>query len=178
MNYNRHSGKLSMLYRPAFCCNCGEKVVRDEWRFWTSRRFCALCETEHKGIDLVPKAIVAIGLLLSAAGFASYLRMPAQVAGGSTFRPQETRQNLKPATLNSSNNTISEPIAGDQNSNLSPAAKQQINEQPQREKRTSEEQVFYCGAITKKGTPCTRRVKTKGFCWQHAKSGQIAPARF
>jgi hypothetical protein len=34
----------------------------------------------------------------------------------------------------------------------------QINEQPKKEKGTSDETVFYCGALTKKGTPCTRRV--------------------
>jgi hypothetical protein len=41
--------------------------------------------------------------------------------------------------------------------------------QPQSPKGTATEPVYYCGAMTKKGTPCTRRVKIKGtFCWQHA----------
>ncbi len=31
----------------------------------------------------------------------------------------------------------------------------------------SPEEVYLCGAPTKKGTACTRRVKIKGFCWQH-----------
>lgn len=29
-------------------------------------------------------------------------------------------------------------------------------------------QVYYCGALTKKGTPCKHRVKHQGDrCWQH-----------
>lgn len=27
--------------------------------------------------------------------------------------------------------------------------------------------LYFCGAITKKGTPCSRRVKSPGRCWQH-----------
>jgi hypothetical protein len=29
-------------------------------------------------------------------------------------------------------------------------------------------QAYFCGAVTKKGTPCSRRVKAPGRCWQHA----------
>jgi hypothetical protein len=29
------------------------------------------------------------------------------------------------------------------------------------------EKVYFCGAPTKKGTMCSRRVKSGGRCWQH-----------
>lgn len=29
------------------------------------------------------------------------------------------------------------------------------------------DKVYYCGATTKKGTPCSRKVKGGGRCWQH-----------
>ena len=32
---------------------------------------------------------------------------------------------------------------------------------------SSEEQVYLCGAETKKGTPCSRRVHGAVRCWQH-----------
>jgi hypothetical protein len=168
-----------MLYRPSFCCNCGEKIVRDEWRIWTSRRFCPLCETELKGIDLLPRVVVGIGLLFSVAAFATYVRKPAASPSSETaFKPSQQSKSLRstpaidPSPSNEANN-------GTQNTNSNARSNSQINEQPKHENRTSDEAVFFCGAITKKGTPCTRRVKTKGtFCWQHAKSGQIAPARF
>jgi hypothetical protein len=169
-----------MLYRPVFCCNCGEKIVRNEWRLWTSRRFCALCATEHQGIDLLPRALVAIALLLSVAAFASYVRRP-EIKVENSFKAENAKPNLRSAALYAANSPGSPESNNSDVSNTTSnlTVDPQINEQPQPQKRTSDEPVFYCGAITKKGTPCTRRVKTKGtLCWQHAKSGQLAPARF
>jgi Family of unknown function (DUF5763) len=165
-----------MLYRPKYCCSCGEEIERDDWRLWTSRRFCALCETEYKPYDLLPRVIVIAGLAFVLFGIGSYFRssepVPVQQVSTRSARPS---QRLKPAALHTLPEgqaplgTIgTEPMEGNS----------QINEQPEKEKRTSDESVLYCGAITKKGTPCTRRVKKQGFCWQHAKSSQIAPARF
>jgi len=170
-----------MFYRPVFCCNCGERIQRAEWRLWTSRRFCALCETEYKGIDLIPRAVVLIGLVLTVFGVGSYFRSPGvPLDDPQLVRSARPSANLKPTTLSSGTdgNVIdSNSKASVPNSGL--PANQQINEQPKRERTTSEEPVYYCGALTKKGTPCTRRVKIKGsLCWQHAKSGQVAPARF
>ena len=169
-----------MLYRPVFCCNCGEKIVRDEWRLWTSRRFCALCATEHQGAEFLPKAIVGIGALAIIFSVASSIRGPNYSRDAAGFPTQQTKVSLKPPSADRSTASDAgkavEPLP--RNIDPQPNTKAEINEQPQREKRSSEETVYYCGAITKKGTPCTRRVKTKGFCWQHAKSGQIAPARF
>jgi hypothetical protein len=102
-------------------------------------------------------------------------------ASENTFRSENVKPNSGSAALYSANATssTSAELSKESNATQNTSTKPQINEQPHPEKRTSDEPVFYCGAITKKGTPCTRRVKTKGtFCWQHAKSGQIAPARF
>ena len=37
------------------------------------------------------------------------------------------------------------------------------------------ETVYFCGAQTKKGTPCTRRVKGGGRCWQHQGQPAMLP---
>ena len=169
-----------MFFRPAFCCNCGERIVREEWRLWTSRRFCALCATEHQGVDLIPKVVAAAGVLSIVFEAATFIKKPDPRESENTFTIKQTKVNLKPTTLYPSN-TIPPVVSGmsaPENANARTELLTQQSEQPQRENRTSDEPVYYCGAITKKGTPCTRRVKTKGFCWQHAKSGQIAPARF
>ena len=34
---------------------------------------------------------------------------------------------------------------------------------------------YYCGAATKKGTPCTRKVKGGGRCWQHKGMEAMVP---
>jgi hypothetical protein len=36
------TGAVSM-YRPKFCAECGEKIIRLRWRVWTSRMFCDDC---------------------------------------------------------------------------------------------------------------------------------------
>jgi hypothetical protein len=37
------------------------------------------------------------------------------------------------------------------------------------------EVVYICGARTKKGTPCSRRVRGPGRCWQHRGMPAILP---
>ena len=168
-----------MLYRPRYCCNCGEKIERDDWRLWTSRRFCALCETEYKPYELLPRMVVILGLAFVLFGIGSYFRSADTGPGPQvTAKSDRPSQKLKPAPL------FSLPDANGNTDHVESVKKDagegkfQINEQPKKEKRTSDETVFYCGAITRKGSPCTRRVKKQGFCWQRAKTSQITPTRF
>jgi len=174
-----------MLYRPKYCCSCGEKIEREDWRFWTSRRFCALCETEHKAYDLLPRVIVGLAVIVSLFGVANYFR-GSDTEQHLTRRSEQTPQKLKPASpvsvpspgIVSASNGNAQPQSESVRSGSEGSASQ-ISEQPNKERATSDDTVFYCGAITKKGTPCTRRVKKKGtFCWQHARTGAIAPTRF
>lgn len=174
-----------MMFRPKFCCNCGDKIERVEWRLWTSRRFCDLCSTEYKHLDILPIAVLCCGAFLSVLGLTFFIGAPNQRTSISGIeRPLNTTRQLKPATLYSQTgaNTSGQNAAASAENNLisnrSENSPRQNLEQPVRNPATSDDEVFYCGALTKKGTPCTRRVKKKGFCWQHAKSVQIAPARF
>jgi hypothetical protein len=165
-----------MLFKPKYCCNCGEKIERAEWRLWTSRRFCQLCETEFKSYDLLPRAVVVAGLVFVLFGLGSYFRdqdmnAPARLSTMSALSAQK----LKPAVARSVSNSQS-PTFGPGDRSDEPI--KQINEQPKKEKASSDETVYFCGALTKRGTQCTRRVKKKGFCWQHARFSQVAPARF
>src|SRR3954466_4710917 len=65
---------VDMLFRPSFCANCGERVERKEWGIFTSRRFCPVCESELKAHDLIPRAVVALGVLVGIFGLGSYLK--------------------------------------------------------------------------------------------------------
>jgi hypothetical protein len=40
---------------------------------------------------------------------------------------------------------------------------------------TSDEDVYLCGARTKKGTPCSRRVQRPVRCWQHKGAPAMLP---
>ena len=156
-----------MLYRPHFCCHCGEKITRAKWTPLTSRRFCDFCSVEQKQHDLLPRAAAVLLLVFGAAGITSYL------GGGKSVERSANLTAAKPRAPSSEANNVSvttnqntstpAPIAPTANAGNS--AVNTLQREPIR--NSSTEPVYYCGALTKKGTPCTRRVKTPGRCWQH-----------
>ena len=156
-----------MLYRPNFCCHCGEKITRSKWLPWTSRRFCEFCRVEQMQHELLPKVCVVIALLIGAAGAISYL-------GGSATRESSAANaatrfrklsDSDPLTA-PADQAISVPQADPKPPPTNGGALTKLQRGPQPESST--EPVYHCGAMTRKGTPCTRRVKTPGRCWQHA----------
>ena len=163
-----------MLYRPHFCCHCGEKIVRAKWTPLTSRRFCDFCAVEQKQHDLLPRAAAVVMLIFGAAGISSYL-------GGGKHADPAPRAAISPRTelqvAPSKSNSTS--IATNRNaaaaSNVENSAANTKQREPIRESST--EAVYYCGALTKKGTACTRRVKSLGRCWQHLGQPSATDAR-
>lgn len=159
-----------MLYRPKYCCNCGEKIERAEWSLWSSRRFCELCETEFKGADYLPRALVAAGLILSLFGFSSLLSRsqnsngPAGVAPKAALKPAAPAKQVQATTAEMPSVTPRISVPENTANNA-----QKTTEQPAGTASSSDAPAYYCGALTKKGTPCSRKVKAKGTrCWQHA----------
>jgi hypothetical protein len=166
-----------MLYKPNFCCNCGEKIERKDWTVFTSRRFCGVCETEFKGVDYLPRAVTALAaitLLVGAAGlFRSDRKLPASAGIDMTQQRRFVStnktpdQNLAISTDEGKTNKLLQNTP-QQNIPTSQAIPDANSLQRQPAQKTSTEAVYFCGALTKKGTPCTRRVKTKGArCFQH-----------
>jgi hypothetical protein len=163
-----------MLYRPNFCCHCGEKIARARWTPLTSRRFCDFCEIEQKQHDLLPRAVIAIAILFGAAGLTAYLGRSGETEGLRRGKPKVEIRELRsdPASKPSGRSSnIDYPIntrsAGDPaapEATIAPA----IVKQRDVRQNSSTQPVHHCGALTKKGTSCTRRVKTKVRCWQHA----------
>jgi hypothetical protein len=160
-----------MLYRPNFCCHCGEKIVRARWTPLTSRRFCEFCAIEQKQHDLLPRAVVVLMFLGGAAGLVAYLGTPSPSRTAKTsvneLRDGLANKQLRDPQSNASRADRQNPSAANMSAPLSntAAANSKQRDVPQ---ISSTEPVYHCGAITKKGTPCTRRVKAKGRCWQHA----------
>ena len=125
--------KLSLLtnYRPNFCAECGDKIVRLRWRVWTSRRFCDKCSSRFVSVDVLRRVcaaavLVFIGVLIG----------------------RGCRQERPPLVIE---RTAAAPA---QNSSVAQAA-------------VVSEEIYICGARTKKGTPCSRRVHGPVRCWQH-----------
>jgi len=156
-----------MLYRPNFCCHCGEKITRSKWLPWTSRRFCEFCRVEQMQHELLPKVCVVIALLVGSAGAISYFGGSA--TGETTAANSATRLG-KLSEVHPLRAPADQSAGVPQDDTKSPTsngeAVTKLQRGPQREPST--EPVYYCGAMTRKGTPCTRRTKTPGRCWQHA----------
>ncbi|HEX9961513.1 MAG TPA: hypothetical protein VGB00_11305, partial [Pyrinomonadaceae bacterium] len=74
---------------------------------------------------------------------------------------------------NAANNTAQRQNSSDpkslENLRLQTSAKSADKQNP------ATEAVYFCGAPTKKGTPCSRRVKGGGRCWQHAGQTALLP---
>ena len=163
-----------MLYRPNFCCHCGEKIARARWTPLTSRRFCDFCEIEQKQHDLIPRATIVIAVLFGAAGLTAYLGRDGESdapSAPSASKVRQLRGDVQPKSISPGAITNTDRSNADRSTGMSPDtnANVAVSNAKQRDvsANSSTEPVHYCGALTKKGTPCTRRVKTKGRCWQH-----------
>ena len=139
------------MYRPNFCSECGAKLLRLHWHFWTSRRFCKQCARRLRKTRLLPTLFATLGLL--GAGYVAGrvqrqtpppLIIERRADSPLTDNNVSGRSNVRPAAPGSS--------ASD-NTNNSPAMVEEV--------------VYLCGARTKKGTPCSRRVHGPVRCWQH-----------
>jgi len=155
---------MQIVFRPKYCVNCGEKIVRDEWHFWTSGRFCELCETEFQGRETARRAAVVIAALgVAAVGFAFVLpQKPLETrlvaASISAAGPRAIVSRVEPPKLPA--NQTKEQV----NEQRSPQALSTVE---QKAVVVASEPIYMCGAETKKGTACTRKVKGNVRCWQH-----------
>ena len=160
----------TMFYRPNFCCNCGEKIERVDWGIFTSGKFCDLCATEFRAHEWVTKLLAAVGIVFAIALISSVFRppqtgvKPAAAETTPVSAPAEFRDEAK------LNTTPVSPLQSQTETNVntstvSPPSANRITSEPAVK---TTEAVYYCGAATKKGTPCSRRVKRPGDrCWQH-----------
>ena len=124
------------MYKPKFCAECGEKIIRLRWRLCTSRKFCVDCAprfVKEQAIQLVVTSI-AVFLFGIIIGHATR-RVPPPLVIQRTHESHLSTAGMPPAGA------------------TSPAS--------------STEEIYTCGARTKKGTPCSRRVHGPVRCWQH-----------
>lgn len=160
------------MYRPNFCCECGVRVERARWRVWTSGRFCDACGRRFRrrrfGVPLLLSASLACAFFLlgraarpapSAPVFERNALDLTRLPAPDSARTREARRDAAAANPAP---TKTEPAYGPDGS---------ANERP----TDPAEVVYVCGARTKKGTPCSRRVRGPGRCWQHRGKPAILP---
>jgi hypothetical protein len=125
-------------YRPNFCCECGNKIVRLRWFVWTSRRFCDQCYRAFAKSQWLRPSITIVALF-----FATFL-----LGRGCRSAPAPL---IIERPISSTTTSIAPALTGPNGPQTAPVI----------------EQLYTCGARTKKGTPCSRRVHGPVRCWQH-----------
>lgn len=150
------------MYRPNFCSECGARILRLHWHAWTSRRFCDGCSKrllkQRLTIPLVAAiALVSVGLITGRAGRPAPPPLIIERSANSSLYQQ----------TNGAKSDSPEIQANTESTNSHP---------PQNSQASMEEELVYiCGARTKKGTPCARRVHSAVRCWQHKGSPSMLP---
>lgn len=155
------------MYKPNFCADCGAQIHRARWHFWTSRRFCASCARRfRKERFLLP---LLLGVMLFGIGLAAG-RMAHPRAAPLVFEHAPLPP-APPLAAPAKNGAAQVTGTGTKSEALPTAPKAGPIYGPDgtsSERPTDpDEVVSICGARTKKGTPCQRRVRGMGRCWQH-----------
>lgn len=160
-----------MLYRPKFCANCGDAIERAQWFLWTSRRFCEVCEVELKGHELMPRLVVGL-LLLVASGvvitsFSARSRGSSESARLITTAIAPAPRSAPPEKRLAEEAPLAETAVSGQPATHLQASTTGRNPISFAKPTVVEEPTRICAAETKKGTPCSRRVKGNDRCYQH-----------
>jgi hypothetical protein len=132
------------MHAPKFCSQCGEPLRAKRAGLVIGQAICARCATGLRGQRFLK---VLCLVLLAAVAFAV----------GRTSTPPRTvyliGTPIEPQTA-------SEPSATSA-ANLSSASQATPSTQ------SADDIVTICGAPTRSGKPCQRKVKGGGYCWQH-----------
>ena len=166
------------MYRPNFCAECGARIERARWRPWTSRRFCPSCEGRFRGARFVAPLAASAALLLCAF-VAGRLTRPASSSPPLVINRVTTPQSSAPAGLSgqAATQAPANPTGDGAKPDLN-APRYGADGTPDERPTDPAEIVSICGARTKKGTPCSRRVRGTGRCWQHrGRPAMLPPAK-
>ncbi len=155
------------MYKPNFCVECGERIARTRWHLWTSNRFCRACAPRFRAPRILLPVLAGTALFSLGLGAGRAVRpdtpplvierRQSPVSSAQTAQLQPTPANTK--TENAPLQARPEPESN--------AARERPTAVP--------ETISICGAQTKKGAPCQRRVRGTDRCWQHKGQPAMIP---
>ena len=137
------------------------------------------------GIDLIPKVVVAVGIIGIAFGISGYVgagpgngvREPITARPFRATTEKAPSQAPNKATLAAPVEVVKEspknaaiPDAGAVVNSSTQSPKSVATERP-----SADGPIYMCGAQTKKGTPCSCRVKGNVRCFQHTGMPAMLP---
>lgn len=160
------------MYRPNFCVECGERLARRQRRNWRAQvkvwtgawargSWCDDCARRLGRNGFVRALAFFLLVAISAFSFGRYLRPPS---------PPLIISRAANSPLSDLSVNFNEPARG--------AARKGSDSTDQEAalNQAADEKAYICGARTKKGTPCRRRVHLAGErCFQHKGMSAIVP---
>lgn len=151
------------MYKPNFCSECGSRIERLRSGFWASRQFCSDCAKRFRQAQFITPLIAGMTLFLIglATGRAARPVAPPLIVE----RGQLATVPLP--SIKSEGETSGTETNGEATSKPKPEPTYGADGTPTERPTDPEETISLCGARTQKGTPCQRRVRGTGRCWQH-----------
>jgi len=137
------------MYRANFCAECGDRLTLRGWRALTARRLCDHCARRLGSFAAWRSLIFMVLIAFAAFAFGRYLRSappPLIIQRAANSPLSDAPVEFAAANPASRNNSADSRATASQ----------------------TDDEVYLCGARTKKGTPCRRRVHAAGErCFQH-----------
>ena len=135
-----------------FCSECGSRLTRKRWRAWLGGGLCDICARRIGSARRGPLLIVVV-IAVAAFAFGRYLR---------PSPPPLIIQRMANSPLSDSPVNLSENASAANRKQNDSSNTFTVGSNP------TDDAVYICGARTKKGTPCRRRVHVAGErCFQH-----------
>lgn len=132
-----------------FCRNCGARLLRKGWRVWLRGPLCDDC-ARRPGVSNRQSTLIGIAFVAVAAFAFGRYRSPAP--------PPLVIQRAANSPLSDTPLNLNGTERGDGNPNAIATSSSSAED----------DTIYICGARTKKGAPCRRRVQIAGKrCFQH-----------
>lgn len=149
------------MYKPNFCSECGSRIERSGWHLWTSRKFCTHCAPRFRRTQIFLP--VAAGTILFGTGL-----LAGRGVNPSSPPPLTVERGELPVVV-APVKKEGKDVESDARDRQAPKPEPSYGPDGTSTERPTdpEEVVAICGARTKNGTPCQRRVRGTGRCWQH-----------
>jgi hypothetical protein len=186
-----------MLYKPKYCSECATELNDFVESFLSQSRFCDVCKPNFKKIEFISRfGGVVFAAIATIFGVGAVLKNPTEtplnVTKSEIAAIATASKPTQKAEINQINqqNTAVQPKKVEANQQVALLSKQAETQvpNPALDKKTLQnvpevsqnavpEAVYVCGVKTKKGMPCSRKVKGSGRCWQHVGQEPMLPQK-
>jgi hypothetical protein len=137
------------MNRANFCTECGERLAQNGWRAVLRRRWCGRCARRLGNFATYRPLVIIVLMAAGAFGFGRYLRPsppPLIIERAANSPLSDAAVHFSGPAVARANQTARDGFT----------------------RAATDDEVYICGARTKKGTPCRRRVHAAGErCFQH-----------